>query len=115
MLISFAAGLGRHPFEAHRAALTFQNHDERLIRKSAAHAGDDAAIIDIARKGRAEIANVLGSDIRDSDMPHDHAWEAPDKTREWRPFKSPPLPGYMAPCNRAISTTSRSIPVTSTS
>ena len=74
--------LGRHPFEAHRAALTFQNHDERLIRKSAAHAGDDAAIIDIARKGRAEIENVLGSDIRDSDMPHDHAWEAPDKTRE---------------------------------
>jgi voltage-gated potassium channel Kch len=74
--------LGRHPFEAHRAALTFAAHDERLIRKSAAHVDDAAALVDIARKGRAEIENVLGQDVRDSEMPQDHAWEAPDKTRE---------------------------------
>ncbi|WP_373506280.1 monovalent cation:proton antiporter-2 (CPA2) family protein [Aestuariivirga sp.] len=74
--------LGRHPFEAHRAALTFATHDERLIRKSAAHVDDAVALVDIARKGRAEIENVLGQDVRDSELPHDHAWEAPDRTRE---------------------------------
>jgi voltage-gated potassium channel Kch len=74
--------LGRHPFEAHRAARTFRAHDERLIRKAAAHVDDDAALVDIARKGRAEIENVLAADIDPSETAPDHAWEAPDRTRE---------------------------------
>jgi monovalent cation:proton antiporter-2 (CPA2) family protein len=76
------AALGRHPFEAHRAACTFMAHDERLLRQAAAHAGDEQALVDIARKGRAEIENVLGEDVRRSDMPIDHGWEPPDRTRE---------------------------------
>jgi voltage-gated potassium channel Kch len=74
--------MGRHPFEAHRAARTFKNHDENLVRLAAAHVDDDAALVDIARKGRAEIENVLGEDVRTKDLPQDHAWEPPDRTRE---------------------------------
>ncbi len=74
--------LGRHPFEAHRAARTFKNHDEHLVRLSAAHAGDAAALVDIARKGRAEIQNVLSGDQATPQQTGDHAWAPPDSTRE---------------------------------
>jgi monovalent cation:proton antiporter-2 (CPA2) family protein len=74
--------MGRHPFEAHRAARTFKNHDEKLVQLSAKHVDDDEKLIDIARKGRAEIENVLGEDVRQSELPQDHAWEPPDRTRE---------------------------------
>ncbi len=74
--------MGRHPFEAHRAARTFKGHDEKLVRIAAAHADDDEKLVDLARKGRAEIENVLGVDVRTGELPLDHAWEAPDKTRE---------------------------------
>ncbi len=74
--------LGRHPFEAHRAARTFKQHDENMIRLAAAHVDDDATLIDIARKGRAEIGNVLSGDRQTGESTGDHAWEAPDRTRE---------------------------------
>jgi monovalent cation:proton antiporter-2 (CPA2) family protein len=75
--------LGRHPFEAHRAARIFRTLDQKLVRLSAEHLDDDEARVDIARKGRAEIENVLAADISGSDaLPRDHAWEAPDQTRE---------------------------------
>lgn len=74
--------MGRHPFEAHRAARTFKGHDERLVRLSARHADDDEKLIDLARKGRAEIENVLGEDVRLNELTQDHAWEPPDRTRE---------------------------------
>ena len=57
-------------------------HDEQLIRKAAQHVDDEAALVDIARKGRAEIENVIGEDVRQKEVPRDHGWEAPDKTRE---------------------------------
>jgi len=74
--------LGRHPFEAHRAARKFRAIDEMLLRKAAAHIDDDAALIDIARKGRTEIAKVLAADVTAAEGESDHAWEAPDQTRE---------------------------------
>jgi monovalent cation:proton antiporter-2 (CPA2) family protein len=74
--------LGRHPFEASRAARMFKSHDERLVRRAAAVIDDDEARVDIARKGREEIENVLGEDMRQKELPTDHAWEAPDRTRE---------------------------------
>ena len=74
--------LGQHPFEAHRASRIFMAHDEQLIRKAAQHVDDEAALVDIARKGRAEIENVIGEDVRQKEVPRDHGWEAPDKTRE---------------------------------
>ena len=74
--------LGRHPFEAMRAARTFSAHDEKLMQMAAAHVDDDAALVDIARKARAEIQNVLSGDVSSAMQPGDHAWEAPDRTRE---------------------------------
>ena len=74
--------LGRHPFEAHRAARTFKAMDEKLVRGSAAHAGNPEMLVDIARKARAEMANVLSGDHGGGTAGGDRAWEAPDRTRE---------------------------------
>jgi monovalent cation:proton antiporter-2 (CPA2) family protein len=74
--------LGQHPFESHRAALMFKTHDEELLRLSAAHLDDEAALVDIARKGRTEIGKVLSGDQKSTATSSDHAWEAPDQTRE---------------------------------
>ena len=74
--------LGRHPFEALRAARSFSALDDSLMRRSAAHANDDAALVDFARKGRAEMENVLSGDSAPARHGGDHAWEAPDRTRE---------------------------------
>jgi monovalent cation:proton antiporter-2 (CPA2) family protein len=75
--------LGRHPFEAHRAARTFRMMDERFVRQSAAHSDNDDTLVDLARKSRAEMHNVLSGDrTSGAPMAGDHAWEAPDRTRE---------------------------------
>lgn len=74
--------LGRHPFEAHRAAKKFKALDEALVRKAAIHADNTEALIDIARKARSEMENVLSSDRETTVIPGDHAWEAPDRVRE---------------------------------
>jgi voltage-gated potassium channel Kch len=76
------AALGQHPFEAHRAVKTFKTHDEELLRASAKHADDREKLVDIYRAGRAEISKVLSTDRTAADPSADHAWEAPDKTRE---------------------------------
>jgi hypothetical protein len=39
-------------------------------------------LVDIYRAGRAEISKVLSTDRAEADPSADHAWEAPDKTRE---------------------------------
>ena len=54
--------LGTHPYEAHRAAKLFKAHDEERLVEAAQHVGDTEAIIDIVRKSRAEITNVLDAD-----------------------------------------------------
>ena len=76
------ATLGHHPFEAHRAVKTFKIHDEQLLRASAKHADDREKLVDIYRAGRAEISKVLSTDRAEANPSADHAWEAPDKTRE---------------------------------
>jgi monovalent cation:proton antiporter-2 (CPA2) family protein len=76
------AALGRHPFEAHRAARAFKGHDEELVLKSAKHVGDTQKLIAIAHQGRAEISNVLSGDRRERPHSADGAWETPDRTEE---------------------------------
>jgi monovalent cation:proton antiporter-2 (CPA2) family protein len=74
--------LGKHPYEAHRAALLFKAHDEDLLHKAAAHQDDSAALVDIARKGRAEISNVLDADRTGKPVSSEEAWiagERPDQ------------------------------------
>jgi len=71
--------LGRHPFEAQRAAALFKAHDERMTRVSAAHQDDTSTLIDAWRKSRAEIANVLASDRGEVTTDADPAWSAPDR------------------------------------
>jgi monovalent cation:proton antiporter-2 (CPA2) family protein len=74
--------LGRHPYEARRAARFFKNHDEELVRRAARHMGDDQKLVDIARAARAEITNVLSGDRGEASGGGDHAWEPPDQMRE---------------------------------
>ncbi|MEO8465675.1 MAG: monovalent cation:proton antiporter-2 (CPA2) family protein [Gammaproteobacteria bacterium] len=71
--------LGRHPFEAQRAAGLFKAHDERMTRLSAAHQGDTSTLIDTWRKSRAEIANVLAADRGEVTTGADPAWSAPER------------------------------------
>ena len=71
--------LGRHPFEAQRAALLFKAHDERLVRESARHRHDQGKLIDISRTARAEIAKVLARDTGDVASDSDPAWSAPER------------------------------------
>ncbi len=71
--------LGRHPFEAQRAAALFKAHDERMTRVSAEHQGDTSTLIDTWRKSRAEIANVLAEDRGEVTTDADPAWSAPDR------------------------------------
>ena len=71
--------LGRHPYEAHRAALLFKAHDRELLLQSAAHQGDSAAQLDIARKGRAEISNVLDADRTGTPVSSEEAWIAKER------------------------------------
>jgi monovalent cation:proton antiporter-2 (CPA2) family protein len=71
--------LGKHPYEAHRAALLFKAHDEDLLHKAAAHRDDSAALVDIARKGRAEISNVLDADRAGTPVSLEEAWIAKER------------------------------------
>jgi monovalent cation:proton antiporter-2 (CPA2) family protein len=54
--------LGTHPYEAARALRLFRRHDEKLIRRTARHAGDIDTIVDISRAAQAEIERVLSGD-----------------------------------------------------
>ncbi len=71
--------LGKHPYEAHRAALLFKSHDEELLRLAARHVDDNEALVDIARKGRAEISNVLDADRTGTPISSEDAWIAKDR------------------------------------
>jgi monovalent cation:proton antiporter-2 (CPA2) family protein len=70
--------LGMHPFEARRAARTFKSHDEKLMRETARHRGDQQMIIDLARRGRAELTRILTSDRVSSPVRDDDAWQDED-------------------------------------
>jgi voltage-gated potassium channel Kch len=71
--------LGRHPFEARRAAALFKAHDERMTRESAAHRDDTNALIDLSRQSRTEIANVLAADRGEVATDADPAWSTPER------------------------------------
>jgi monovalent cation:proton antiporter-2 (CPA2) family protein len=71
--------LGKHPYEAHRAALLFKAHDAQLLREAAKHQNDSAALVDIARKGRAEISNVLDADRAGAPVSSEEAWIAKER------------------------------------
>ncbi|MBK8771201.1 MAG: cation:proton antiporter [Rhizobiales bacterium] len=70
--------LGMHPNEAHRAITRFRAHDERFLRKSAAHADDESKLIDIARQSRAEITRVFAADRGNDPTPPDQSWHDDD-------------------------------------
>jgi monovalent cation:proton antiporter-2 (CPA2) family protein len=70
--------LGKHPFEAFRSTRKFRAHDEDLMRRAAAIAGDRQKLIDLTRAARAEIENVLGKDRSEAGHEPDHAWAAPE-------------------------------------
>lgn len=71
--------LGMHPYEAQRAITRFRNHDERFLRKSAAHANDESKLIDLARQSRAEISRVFSADRGGEQSPPDMSWHDDDK------------------------------------
>ena len=75
------ASLGRHPFEAHRAARTFKDHDEKLVELGARHADDLDRLLDISRTARAEIANVLHGDQSGNAGTRTHDWEDDQASR----------------------------------
>lgn len=68
--------LGRHPYEAHRAASLFGKLDEDLLRATAKHSEDENKLIDFARKGRAEISNVLEADRSGRRTVAETGWDA---------------------------------------
>lgn len=75
--------LGRHPYEARRAARAFRHLDEKLVRRAAGHADDAQRLIDISRQGRAEIEKVLAGDVNAADdAAGDQAWHDSDRARE---------------------------------
>jgi voltage-gated potassium channel Kch len=71
--------LGKHPYEAHRAAMIFKNHDRELLNIAAEHRDDMGALVDIVRNGRAEISKVLAADQAGGPVHADKAWEASDR------------------------------------
>jgi glutathione-regulated potassium-efflux system protein KefB len=66
--------LGQHPHEASRAVKLFRRHDEKFLRRSAAHADDQKTLIDIARQSRAEIERVFSADRGGETASSDNAW-----------------------------------------
>ena len=72
--------LGKHPYEALRAARTFRHHDEHLVRDSARHRDDEQVLIDLSRQARAEIGRVLSGDRREAgNVQESEPWAPPDR------------------------------------
>ncbi len=73
--------LGKHPHEAERAMRLFRKHDERMLRKSSQHAGDQTKLIDLAKQSRAEITRVFAADRGEERPKGDSAWYDEDGER----------------------------------
>jgi monovalent cation:proton antiporter-2 (CPA2) family protein len=71
--------LGKHPYEAHRAAMIFKSHDREQLEIAVKHRNDEEALVDIARKGRAEISKVLATDQRGATVHGDNAWQSSER------------------------------------
>ncbi|MGE0241185.1 MAG: monovalent cation:proton antiporter-2 (CPA2) family protein [Parvibaculaceae bacterium] len=78
--------LGQHPYEAAQALRLFRKHDETLMRRTARHAGDIDAIIDISRAAQVEIERVLSGDqTRQPEFSPDRPWgTVPDAVQDPR-------------------------------
>jgi monovalent cation:proton antiporter-2 (CPA2) family protein len=74
--------LGKHPHEAERAIRLFRKHDEKMLRRSAEHAGDQTKLIDLAKQSRAEIARVFATDRGEEKPQGDKAWYDEDGERD---------------------------------
>ena len=57
--------LGRSQQDASKIVDTFRIHDDKFLRKSAEHQGNEKALVDLARQSRTEIANVFNADRTD--------------------------------------------------
>jgi glutathione-regulated potassium-efflux system protein KefB len=69
--------LGENPHQAHRALQAFMQHDEAVLREAAAHRGDDAKLISLAERGRADLAALLkreGKADREGDAADSTRW-----------------------------------------
>jgi monovalent cation:proton antiporter-2 (CPA2) family protein len=73
--------LGKHPHEAERAMRLFRKHDEKMLRKSSQHAGDQTKLIDLAKQSRAEITRVFAADRGEERPKGDNAWFDEDGER----------------------------------
>ena len=87
------SALGARPQEAQRVASLFKAHDERLVRESAPHALDQRKLIDITRRARAEIANVLAQDAGDAEGEAGRVKEAAGTKTEGLPAANDGGPG----------------------
>ncbi len=54
--------LGRSETESLRIVDIFRKHDEKFLRAAQVHQGNDKALVDLARKSRADIAKVFAAD-----------------------------------------------------
>jgi monovalent cation:proton antiporter-2 (CPA2) family protein len=58
--------LGRGAYDARRIALSFKHHDEDLLVRVAAHRGDEARIVELAKQARADLEVLLSSEAKRS-------------------------------------------------
>jgi voltage-gated potassium channel Kch len=76
------ARLGEHPYEARRAAESFRRFDEAMLRKQALHAGNQDALVDLARRSRAELSRILSGDQSTAPIQSDDAWQDEDRPKD---------------------------------
>ena len=69
--------LGFRAYQARRAALRFRDHDERELSEMYKLWGDQQQYRIRARKGTADLFQVLRGDRADFSNAEDAAWEAP--------------------------------------
>jgi voltage-gated potassium channel Kch len=67
--------LGVRSYKAHRAASTFQRHDEEVLQEMAQLAGDESALIARSRQMSQDLAQLLQSDDRELTHEVDRAWD----------------------------------------
>ena len=72
------ASLGEHPYEARRATQQFRSFDARMLKQQARLAGDQEAMLDLARRSRAELSRILTGDQVTQPILQDDSWHDDD-------------------------------------
>ncbi len=67
--------LGVRSYKAHRAALTFKEHDEQALHDMALAEGDETTLVARSRQLMKDLENVLQSDDRELTHEVDRAWD----------------------------------------